>query len=150
MEFELLKLNDLPFLNEIRNEAREFLHDNSYYTLSDSYDWFIKYNPEFYIIYNEKEKIGYFRTSNLTEYSIYIGCDIHKNYRGLGLGYLSYIEFIPFIMKRHNLKKIKLEVLSSNNRAINLYKKLGFKIIGETNARDNLKSIIMEYESFHK
>lgn len=145
MKFELLKLNDLPFLNEIRNESREFLHDNSYYSLEDTYNWFIETNPEFYIIYDDDIPIGYFRTSNLTKESIYIGCDIHKDHRGKGIGYKAYLEFMPFIAKKHNLKKLKLEVLSSNERAFNLYKKLGFKIIEELKSRDDLKSIIMEY-----
>jgi RimJ/RimL family protein N-acetyltransferase len=120
---------DLSFFSEVRNEcAVEFLHDSRVFNLEQTTDWFLTTKPNYYIIeYNDK-KIGYFRTSNYNseENSIYIGCDIHIDYRGKGLAYESYLKFIPFISKKFNIKTINLEVISTNIRAKNLYKKLNF------------------------
>jgi RimJ/RimL family protein N-acetyltransferase len=128
------------------------LHNNSLYTLEQTINWFNNTNPEFYTIYYNDEKIGYFRTSNLIEnQSIYIGADLHISYRGKGLSYVSYCEFIPFIINKHNLKSIYLEVLSSNIIAKKLYDKLGFQVIDiQCNKffRNNqfIDNIIMKYE----
>lgn len=149
MEFKILEYKDIPFLNDIRNECREFLHNNSYYNLEETYNWFEKTNPEFYIIYHNKNKIGYFRTSDLNDNDMYIGCDIHKEFRGLGFGYLAYKEFIPFIIEKHKLKTLYLEVLAINIRALNLYIKLGFQEIQRFDIiRDGEKveNIKMKYE----
>jgi RimJ/RimL family protein N-acetyltransferase len=121
--------SDLPFFSEVRNEcAIEFLHDSRLFTIEESIQWFRTTNPNYYIIEYNNKKIGYFRTSNHNpeENSIYIGCDIHTDYRGKGLAYESYLKFIPFISKKLNIKTINLEVLSTNTIAKNLYKKLGF------------------------
>lgn len=121
--------SDLPFFSEVRNEcAIEFLHDSRLFTLQQTLEWFQTTNPNYYIIEYNNEKIGYFRTSNYNpeENSIYIGCDIHVDYRGKGLAYESYLKFIPFIRKEVNVSTINLEVLSTNIRAKKLYEKLGF------------------------
>ena len=80
--------SDLPFFSEVRNEcAIEFLHDSRLFTPQQTLEWFQTTNPNYYIIEYNNEKIGYFRTSNYNpnEKSIYIGCDIHVDYRGKGL-----------------------------------------------------------------
>ena len=121
--------SDLPFFSEVRNEcAIEFLHDSRLFTPQQTLEWFQTTNPNYYIIEYNNEKIGYFRTSNYNpeEKSIYIGCDIHVDYRGKGLAYESYLKFIPFIRKEVNVSTINLEVLSTNIRAKKLYEKLGF------------------------
>jgi RimJ/RimL family protein N-acetyltransferase len=130
LEFYELKYEDLPFLNEIRNECcEEYLHNSNKYTLDQTIDWYNKTNPKFWIIIlDEKYRIGYFRTSNysIENRNIYIGADLHKDFRGLGLAYESYNKFIPFLFEKFNLHKISLEVLETNQRAINLYQKLNF------------------------
>jgi len=121
--------SDLPFFSEVRNEcANEFLHESTLFSLEQTTDWFLTTNPNYYIIEYNNKKIGYFRTSNYdyNENSFYIGCVIHVDYRGKGLAYESYLKFIPFICKKFNIKTINLEVLSTNTRAKNLYKKLNF------------------------
>ena len=142
-------VDDLPFFLEIRNLSKEFLHDNSTFTLEQSTEWFKKTNPIFYVIELGNVIIGYFRTSNWDGNSPYIGCDIHPDFRGLGLGYLSYLKFIDRIYSEFNISSLKLEVLSTNVRAKNLYYKLGFIDIGISEdkiIRDGIQvdSIIME------
>ena len=124
--FRKMKISDLEFFLEIRNECADFLHNNNIFTLSDAITWFNENNPEFYIINYNNTDIGYFRTSNHTNDNIYIGCDIHKNFRGKKLAYNAYIRFMNFIFSKYDVSKISLEVLSNNLVAYNLYKKLGF------------------------
>lgn len=130
--FNKMILEDISFYNSVRNDCRDNLHNNSYYSIEQSINWFNATNPIFYVINLNNEKIGYFRTSNYSSdnKNIYIGADLEKSYRGKGLAYKAYIEFIPFIFKQYNLNKISLEVLETNQIAFNLYKKIGFKIEG--------------------
>ena len=153
IEIRDLSFGDLVFLNETRNEcAEKFLHDSRTFLLEETLDWFLTTKPNYYIIEYYNKKIGYFRTSNYNpeENSIYVGCDIHKDYRGKGLGYESYLKFIPFISKKFNLKKINLEVLSTNTRAKNLYKKLGFVFNPEKSKiiLKNNDEVLSEFWSF--
>jgi RimJ/RimL family protein N-acetyltransferase len=95
----------------------------------------------FWIIRLNAERIGYFRTSNYSKENrnIYVGADLHERFRGKGLAYESYSKFLPFLFGDLNLHKISLEVLETNIVAINLYKKLGFKLDG-TKRLDVLKN----------
>lgn len=133
LSFIKITNGDLLFLNEVRNEcAFEYLHDSRTFTLDETIKWFEHTNPDFWIIWYNGERIGYFRTSNhsIINKNIYIGADLHKDYRGKGLAYESYLKFIPFLFKEFDLHKISLEVLETNQRAINLYEKLGFEFEG--------------------
>jgi len=125
---KLIKDDDC-FLNSVRNEcAEKYLHDSRTFSIQDSYKWFETTNPDYYLILYNDISIGYFRLSNhsIVNKNIYIGADLHKDWRGKGLAYESYCKFIPFIFEKYDLNKITLEVLSTNLVAKNLYKKLGF------------------------
>ena len=124
--FTLIKFDDLAFVNEVRNECAEYLHDPRTFTLEETFEWF-KSDPKFWIIWNDGERIGYFRTSNYTGKTAYVGADLHKDYRGKGYGYHSYLEFLPLLFKYYDLDAVFLEVLETNDRAKYLYNKLGFK-----------------------
>jgi len=129
IDIRKLTKEDLYFLNSVRNECAElYLHDSRIFSVEDTYSWFEKTKPDYYLILYNNISIGYFRLSNhsLVNKNIYIGADLHKDWMGKGLAYESYCKFIPFIFETYNLNKITLEVLSSNSVAINLYKKLGF------------------------
>jgi RimJ/RimL family protein N-acetyltransferase len=129
ISFRRLEEKDLEFLNEVRNYcAEEYLHDSRTFSLNDTLNWFKTTHPNYYVILNEDEKIGYFRLSNysIVNRNIYIGADLHPNFWGKKLAYPSYKNFIDYLFVNYNLNKISLEVLSTNVRAYNLYKKLGF------------------------
>lgn len=152
INFREMSLTDLPVFLDIRNEAKDFLHNDSIFDLEQAKDWFIKNQPKFYIIELGENVIGYFRTSNWENGSMYIGCDIHQDFRGFGLGYISYLKFINKIFTEFDIHTIKLEVLSTNLRAKNLYDKLGFRTIGvsEDKIKRNgleIDSIIMELKN---
>lgn len=126
--FEKLGLADLPFLIEVRNECRDFLHDNRHFTLADCEQWFRESKPDFRLIRHNGHRIGYFRISNYDpkEGSIYIGADLHRDFRGKGLARRAYEAFFPLLKDTYRISIIKLEVLSHNTVAHALYEKLGF------------------------
>lgn len=124
-----IEVEDLPFLCEVRNNyAEDFLHDSRTFTIDQTVEWFHKTNPDFWIIRDTNSRIGYFRLSNhsIVNRNIYIGADIAPQFKGLGYAKKAYSIFMPKLFENYNLNKISLEVLSTNNVAINLYKKLGF------------------------
>ena len=129
LKFRALTYGDLEFLTEVRNECcGEYLHNSCQYALEETYEWFFKTDPLFFMILLDSERIGYFRTSNYSKENrnIYIGADLHKDFRGKGLAYESYRKFIPILSKELDLHKISLEVLETNQRAIKLYESIGF------------------------
>lgn len=133
LKFKKLEADDLPFLNEVRNEcAEKYLHDSRKFTIDQTVEWFYRTEPNYYIILLGEDKIGYFRLTNYSEVNknIYIGADLRADVRSKKLGFLAYSKFIPYLFESLNLNKITLEVLSTNEIAIKLYRKLGFTIEG--------------------
>ncbi len=148
MRFEYTKIRktDLHFLNEVRNEcAYEYLHDSRTFTLYETIDWFIKNDPEYWIIWDANYRIGYFRL-HPDNNSCVIGADLHKDFRGRGYAKMAYKEFMEFVMNRYNVDELNLEVLSNNYRAFNLYIDLGFEIVlDKTRKVDKNDKLIISY-----
>jgi len=125
---EPLQESHLPFLLEVRNECRQFLHDDRAFSLEECRRWFAGTKPEFWLIRLDGEAIGYFRTGNPDRdaRSIYVGADLHPRFRGRGLARAAYELFLPFLRDRLSLRVVRLEVLSHNLAAQALYRRLGF------------------------
>lgn len=133
LTFKKATESDVYLICDIRNKyAKEYLHDSRTFTYEQSLKWFKENNPNYYIILNKNIAIGYFRISNhsIINKNLYIGADIHPLYCNKGLGYKSYILFLDYIFTKYDLHKVSLEVLETNEKALNLYKKIGFKIEG--------------------
>lgn len=132
--FRRLAYDDLPFLIEVRNECRSFLHDDREFTLAECRDWFASLNPEFWLVLLASDAVGYFRTSErtLNGRSVMLGADLHKNWRGKGLGFRSWQLFLTKEFETKTTAQVNLEVLSTNRRAHDLYSKLGFIENGRT------------------
>jgi RimJ/RimL family protein N-acetyltransferase len=129
LSFRKMSIDDVSFVNNIRNEyCDDYLHTTRKFTIDESIDWFKKTNPDYYIIEYGNKPIGYFRLSNYSaeNNNILIGADIHPDYTGLKLAYPAYVNFINYLFYTLKLNKISLEVLETNQRAINLYNKIGF------------------------
>jgi RimJ/RimL family protein N-acetyltransferase len=146
MKFTLITESDLEFVNEVRNDCAPFLHDPRTFTLEETKEWF-KTKPLWWIIWKDGQRIGYFRTSNHVKRVLFIGADLHKDYRGKGFGFESYCEFLPYIFKLYDLQAVLLEVLETNERGIGLYKKVGFLELRRSRILRNgieVESILME------
>jgi len=59
-----------------------------------------------------------------------LGITVHDNYQNMGIG-TALLKHLITIARMKNLKKIYLHVSTANDRAINLYKKAGFKVEGK-------------------
>lgn len=127
-EFVPIQEKDLPFLIEVRNECRDFLHDNRTFTLADCQAWFRETKPDFHLVLYDGVAIGYLRISrhDMKSASIYVGMDLHHQFRGRGLAQQAYAAFWPILKERYQVSTAKLEVLSHNVAAQRLYQKLGF------------------------
>ena len=68
-----------------------------------------------------------FRTKS--QHVAVLGMNILKNYRGIGIGN-AMMDYMISWAKERGYKKISLSVFSTNQPAINLYKKFGFEIEG--------------------
>jgi len=139
-----LEIKDVPFYNCVRNECAQFLHDPTIYTLPEAYKWYKTNQNPFFIYEINNEMIGYFRTSKWENHSCYVGMDIHKDYRGKKLSFNAYQLLFNYLDKNFYVNKFYLEVLETNTRALNLYKKLGFKQINSYFTKHNINSLIME------
>lgn len=81
-----------------------------------------------YFLYKDRKVIGQFEF--FSEDNSLWAVRIDDNFRGKGYGYIFLNEFLNYIRKKTKIKDIKLNVKNDNEVAINLYKKLGFEIIG--------------------
>tara|TARA_B110000046_G_scaffold148722_1_gene156695 strand:+ start:120 stop:536 length:417 start_codon:yes stop_codon:yes gene_type:complete len=131
-----LNKKDLPFLLEIRNDdsTRFYLEDNSVFTLEECKKWFGSLISPWYIIEINNIKVGYIRT-NKNE----VGCDIHPKFRRRGYAKMAYEEYLK------DKKYASLKVFK-DNFAINLYKKLGFIEVGDSEIIRNRSYIKMEWK----
>lgn len=59
-----------------------------------------------------------------------VGVYVNENYRGLGLSTKMYEVLFKKLKKNKKISRLDLEVTTTQNSAINLYKKLGFKETG--------------------
>lgn len=132
LDFRKIEVNDAPVICRIRNESREYLHDESEYSLEDVTKWIVDTSPDWYAIIMNGKMIGYFRLSEWSKRNrtIYVGADISQDMRGMGIGKQAYIQFLKKLFVERKLSKVLLEVLSSNFRARNLYEQLGFTVDG--------------------
>lgn len=144
-----MNYSDIDRFQEIRNLSKEFLHNNTRFDLDIVKKWWVETSPKFFVIEYNNTFIGYFRTRDWSSDTVYVGADIHPDYRDQGLGYKSYLLFFELLKKNYILDTLKLEVLENNSRAIHLYKKLGFIEVGKSDKPvlrdgDEIASIIME------
>ena len=126
ISFRQMEMEDLPFFLEVRNLVRYHLHDSREFSLADAQSWWPRKESDYYLILLAEIPIGYFRVLIQSEACILIGADIHPNFQGKKLGYLSYLKFLLIMKEKYPLHVIKLRVLKSNYRAFALYLKLGF------------------------
>lgn len=134
LRLQQLTIYDLHSMLAIRNDiqTRSQLHHQNIYSLDEAIKWFTQQKPIWFSIKEESTQhlLGYIRTSDLNyiDRSIYIGCDIHPNFRRKGIATWAYKTFLDRLWKR-GWQTAKLKVIKSNSAALHLYENLGFSII---------------------
>ncbi|WP_416144827.1 GNAT family N-acetyltransferase [Planococcus koreensis] len=86
-----------------------------------------KRNDSYFIVIKNQELIGFFSFNQITEDTIDIGLGMKPNLTGAGQGLDFLRAGLEFIESNYNPKKITLSVATFNQRAIKVYKKIGFK-----------------------
>ncbi|MFN8575752.1 MAG: GNAT family N-acetyltransferase [Candidatus Sericytochromatia bacterium] len=104
-----------PTIEEEEKWIKSFIDNKNYLLLVATYNNEIIGNIDLTAINREKLK-----------HNGIIGMEIEKEWRGLGLGYLLLDSLIKWVKQKSELSKINLDVFSSNENAIALYKKVGF------------------------
>ena len=136
LEIRQMNHEDLEFLLEVRNHesTRNFLENNSIFTIDQCEKWFKKLSSPWYIILVNELKVGYIRTDDNE-----IGCDIHPDHRRKGYAKKTYIKYLE------NRDFATLWVFD-DNFAKKLYLELGFMENGEFKIVRGRKYIRMVYE----
>ncbi|MFP3840778.1 GNAT family N-acetyltransferase [Bacillus safensis] len=104
-------------------------------TLLEHREWIqkrIENENETYIVTQTDEKvigwIAFEHSSNRkrTSHTGSFGLMVHKSYRGLGVGEKLLTALLHWAEKNPSIEKVSLAVFSTNQKAISLYKKMGF------------------------
>lgn len=133
---------DIYNVYDLRKEAQKYLGTLLLNNSDKQEEWYEKIKNDktkLYLIIEEKHQkfnkfIGYIRLTEIDyiNRSICVGADIKTNYRGKGYGKEVYKYILNFVFNELNMNKCYLWVLENNERAINLYKKIGFKESGKS------------------
>lgn len=125
---EPLQYEDLPFFSVVRNDCREFLHNNTEFSLEETQKWMseLPEGQKYYLIRKaiDGTPVGYFRTALLIYGDLQVGADLHRDYRRQGYAAAAYLEYF----KMNPGKRFYLEVLATNLPAYCLYRKIGFTV----------------------
>lgn len=148
-------LDDLRFFLDVRNQCANFLHDNRVFELNQSYEWFLINLKNYLLVKLEHKKVGYVRLTNVDKKNkiAVIGVDVHPNFRMQGIAFNVFVCLLKIFFCDLKFNAVKLEVLSHNKPAINLYLKLGFICI-ETKKnftvrdKNNVDSLVMQISKF--
>ena len=135
---------DLTVLNQWKNDEETYMFLGGGYrptSVDEQAKWMddmISHegaNRRFMICQKEDDKpvgiIGLYGINwihRTTELGIFIG---DKNVFGKGYGYLSCILLEEYAKDYLNLRKLKIHVVTDNDYAFKLYRRLGFSLIGE-------------------
>lgn len=142
------RMNDvktlLEFINSLVEEDAPILV-NKKATLKEEKEWLkdriklVKKNKLHGIfVFHKNEAIGNaeVRKGNWRQSHVgNIGVSVKKNYRGIGLGKLLMKKAIEVAKKDPEIKVLTLSVYPVNKIAMNLYKKLGFKVVATLHKR---------------
>lgn len=133
---KLIQENEVEKLLVIENESQLRLLGDDDVPYPFSKESLIKFvqleapNQVFGIYLNEGNKlVGNIAIYNVNQQNLNceIGLVISESYQGKGLGGESIQIIIDFIFNYLPMQKIKLDVFSFNKKALNLYRKMGFK-----------------------
>ncbi|MDV2582363.1 GNAT family N-acetyltransferase [Alkalibacillus haloalkaliphilus] len=102
-----------------------------------------------YAVMSNKDLIGFFSVNKVSEHTFDIGLGMRPDLTGNGYGLNFLNKGIKFVIKEFKAERITLSVSTFNQRAIKLYKKVGFKEVNtfmqKTNG-DCFEFLKMDYD----
>ena len=118
------KLADIPEIHKIEKESfkRPWSFASFLFELKNPFSFF-------HVLEKDKKVIGYFILWDMGEEFHLANIAIKEQERGKGYAKIL-LEKILEIAKKENKERIRLEVRMSNERAIKIYRKFGFKMKG--------------------
>lgn len=130
-----LSIKDTDFILELRNDleiADQFFSDAPVYDFEHN-SWLNSRNSDdldFIIVENESQKKAgriYLNKVDFRHQKGEYGIVLHPEFRGKKLAYEASVLLIKYVFESLPIHKIYLEVFSENEKAVNLYKRLGFE-----------------------
>ena len=85
------------------------------------------YSKRYFLVSKENEEIGVISFTNINQQDTYLGLYANPYSKIPGIGKVLITISIDYALNILKVKFLKLEVLSINEKAINLYKKFNFK-----------------------
>lgn len=131
-----ISMNDTEFVLELRNDLEDSMSYFSDYPVYDfeHMNWLrTKQQKDMdMIILVEGERAGRVRITNIDyrNQRCEFGIHLHKNFRGKGIAYEAGKLIIEYVFENLPIRKIYLHTMEENERAVKLFKKLGFQIEG--------------------
>jgi ribosomal-protein-alanine N-acetyltransferase len=113
-------------------------------------------NPEtrgnsMFAVTNDGELIAFFSVNKVADTTFDIGLGMRPNLTGRGKGLEFLKAAVDFVKSEYETEKITLSVATFNQRAIKVYRKIGFKDVGtfmqDTNG-NTFEFLKMEYECY--
>lgn len=158
--------DDLRFLMDLRNNPDTwiYLYNPHFVDWESQKRWYENMSKDpsrYYYIFGKYENsikinLGMVRTDEINPLnrSIRVGGDIDPKYRGKGYSKEMYKLIFEYCFSYLNMHRVWLLVLGTNDRAINLYKKMGMSIEGvqreairrEGRYQDHIMMSILEHE----
>tara|TARA_Y100000389_G_scaffold190073_1_gene214544 strand:+ start:73 stop:513 length:441 start_codon:yes stop_codon:yes gene_type:complete len=130
-----MSYGDLEWFKDVRKDCIQWLYEDKDYSLEEYQKWYKEDKPHFFVVNIEGDDIGYIRTSEWGKGRVKVGMDIHRNHRGKGYSVPSYQELFHSL-KWHSINDVYLDVLEENERAVHIYRKLGFEEFNSKNVRE--------------
>lgn len=153
INIEPIKIQDIETIRMWRNNENDndIFFNNKYISKEEQKKWYEKYknnvNDKMFIIYCDKISVGTVALynidfeNNIAEFGrLLIG---NKEFRGKNIAFTATKILCKYGFNKLNLNKITLEVYKKNIKALNLYKRVGFKIVKEKTI-DNKQVFLME------
>ncbi len=147
MIYQIATRDDAENINNMRNhlDVRQYLHSPICHTLKNCTEWieniYHSSSSERIAIYTDPPEtetlsynpfVGLFRIDEIDALNntCYVGLDINPSQQGKGYASIIYKHMLNELFELRNMRIIYLEVLSHNETAIHIYKKLGFMECG--------------------
>ncbi len=136
-----IELKDLSWLKKLRNDESTWQYLHQFVLLNETRQkkWFeevLKRTDIEYLAFCQKKHkeniLGVVKLNQIdkTNRSVCVGGDILLDYRGKGHAKFMYQLIFKLVFGLWNMHRAWLEVLENNQRAVHIYKKVGFKVEG--------------------